>query len=91
MVEKLIIDIEQEMINLLNNMQMEKLHKVLLKKLQGLTFIDGSSSKSLENEEVDYCNIFICAKRVEGCSEKFLMCLMQGAYVKLFKLCYNYY
>lgn len=68
--EKLIIEIEQEMINLLNNMQMEKLHKVLLKNLQGLAFIDETNNKSLENEEVDYCNIFICAKRVEGCSEK---------------------
>lgn len=68
--EKLIIEIEQEMINLLNNMQMEELHKVLLKKLQGLAFIEKSNNKNLDNEEVDYCNIFICAKRVEGCSEK---------------------
>lgn len=70
--EKLIIEIEQEMINLLNNMQMEGLHKVLLKKFQGLTFIDETNNKNLEGEEVDYCNIFICAKRVEGCSEKSL-------------------
>ncbi|HCL4444656.1 TPA: tyrosine-type recombinase/integrase [Clostridium botulinum] len=70
MMEKLIIEIEQEMINLLNNMQMEELHKVLLKKLQGLAFIEKSNNKNLDNEEVDYCNIFICAKRVEGCSEK---------------------
>ncbi|PRR79237.1 Tyrosine recombinase XerC [Clostridium liquoris] len=68
--EKLIIEIEQGMINLLNNMQMEELHKVLLKKLQGLTFIDEANNKNLENKEVDYCNIFICAKQVEGCSEK---------------------
>lgn len=70
--KKLIIEIEQEMMNLLNNMQMEELHKVLLKKLQGLAFIDEANNKNLENEEVDYCNIFICAKRVEGCSEKSL-------------------
>ncbi|MFL0198854.1 site-specific tyrosine recombinase/integron integrase [Clostridium sp. WILCCON 0269] len=68
--EKLIIEIEQQMINLLNNMQMEELHKVLLKKLQGVAFIDKTNSENLENEEVDYCNMFICAKRVEGCSEK---------------------
>lgn len=72
MVEKLIIEIKQQMINLLNNMQMEELHKVLLKKLQGLAFVDQANNKNLENEEVDYCNIFICAKRVEGCSEKSL-------------------
>lgn len=70
MVEELIIEIEQQMINLLNNMQMEELHKVLLRKLQGLAFVDEVNNKNLENEEVDYCNIFICAKRVEGCSEK---------------------
>lgn len=68
--KKLIIEIEQQMINLLNNMQMEELHKVLLKKLQGVAFIDEANSENLENEEVDYCNMFICAKRVEGCSEK---------------------
>ena len=44
--EKLIIEIEQGMINLLNNMQMEELHKVLLKKLQGLTFIDEANNKN---------------------------------------------
>lgn len=71
MVEKLIVEIEQEMINLLNNMQMEELHKVLLKKLERLSFID-ESNKKIVNEELDFCNIFICAKKVEGCSEKSL-------------------
>lgn len=70
MVEKLIVEIEQGMITLLNNMQMEELHKVLLKKFQGLIFTDKVNNKNSNNEEVDYCNIFICAKRVEGCSEK---------------------
>ena len=51
--EKLIIEIEQEMINLLNNMQMEELHKVLLRKLQGLAFINKTNTRNLENEEVD--------------------------------------
>lgn len=69
--EKILIEIEQEMVKLLNNMQMEELHKVLLKNLQGLTLIDKPNDKSLEaKEKIDYCNIFICAKRVEGCSEK---------------------
>lgn len=72
MVEKLVIEIEQEMMDLLNNMQMEELHKILLKKFQGLTCIDEANNKNLENEETDYCNIFICSKRVEGCSEKSL-------------------
>lgn len=68
--EKLIIEIEQEMMNLLNNAQIEKLHKVLVKHLDGLAFVDEIAEKKLANEDVDYCNIFICAKQVEGCSEK---------------------
>lgn len=67
--KELIIEIEQEMINLLNNMQMEELHRVLMRKLDGLSLADGDNKKGLE-EELDYCNAFICAKRVEGCSEK---------------------
>lgn len=68
--EKLIIEIEQGMANLLNNMQMEELHKLLLKNLQGVIFVEESNKKLLKDEEVDYCNLFIWAKRVEGCSEK---------------------
>lgn len=70
MVEELIIEIQKEMINILDNMQMEELNKVLFKKLQGLAYINEVNNKNFEKEEVDYCNIFICAKRVEGCSEK---------------------
>jgi integrase/recombinase XerD len=69
MVEKLIIEIEQEMINILDNMQIEELHRVLLKKLQVVAICE-EKSMNLEKEKVDYCNLFICAKRVEGCSEK---------------------
>lgn len=68
--EKLIIEIEQGMVNLLNNMQMEELHKILLKNLQGINFIKEPNKKIVKTDEVDYCNLFICAKRVEGCSEK---------------------
>lgn len=61
--EDIIIEIEQEMMNVLNNMQMEVLHKVLLKKI-------NANEEKLDNKEIDYCNMFICAKKVEGCSEK---------------------
>lgn len=67
--KKIIVEIEQEMLSILNNMQMEQLHKVLLKELQGLTVSNSKESDKL-CEEVDYCNLFICAKQVEGCSEK---------------------
>lgn len=68
--EKLIIEIEQGMANLINNMQMEELHKVLLKNLQGLILVEQIDKNMLKEEVVDYCNLFIWAKRVEGCSEK---------------------
>lgn len=70
--EKIIIEIKQQMIKSLNNMQMEELHTALTKVFEGLRFISEDNSKSLNKEEVDYCNIFICAKGVEGCSEKTL-------------------
>jgi len=68
--EKVITEIEQSMIGLLNNMQMEELHKVLLLKLQGLKFKYEDSDRNLYDDKTDYCYIFISAKRVEGCSEK---------------------
>ncbi|QAA35343.1 site-specific tyrosine recombinase/integron integrase [Clostridium manihotivorum] len=68
--EKLIVEIEQEMIKILNNMQMEELHKILLVKFQGLELVNEVNHSSLRAEEIDYCRIFVSAKRVEGCSEK---------------------
>jgi site-specific recombinase XerD len=70
MVENLIIDIEQKMAMHLNNMQMQKLHKVLTYLLEGLSIV--KEEKEEEKGNPDYLNIFICAKRVEGCSEKSL-------------------
>ena len=70
MVENLMIDIEQKMAMHLNNMQMEKLHKVLTFLLEGLSVV--KEEKEEEKGNKDYLNIFICAKRVEGCSEKSL-------------------
>lgn len=68
--EKLIIEIEQEMINLLDNMQMEELHKILMRKLEGISLTEKDTT--IYKDEKDYCSLFICAKRVEGCSEKSL-------------------
>lgn len=68
--EKVIVEIEQGMASLLNNFQSEELHKVLIKNLQSLTFLEKTNYRNTKENEVDYCNLFICAKRVEGCSEK---------------------
>lgn len=68
--EELITEIEQAMLSVLDNMQMEELHKILLKSLSGLTLVKENKSEVFKNDEVDYCYIFISAKQVEGCSEK---------------------
>lgn len=69
MVERLITDIEQGMIKFLDNKEMEELHNVLLNTLCGLTVLYEKPDKD-STEEYKYCEIFICAKRAEGCSEK---------------------
>lgn len=67
MVDKLIAEIEQEISHILNNMQMEELHKVLI---DSLCKLECNQEKLYSEKEIDYLNIFICAKQVEGCSEK---------------------
>ena len=68
MIENLINDIEQAMLGVLNNEQMSQLRKVL-----DYTFRDINVS-SKNNEECsgnsELIDIFLSAKRVEGCSDK---------------------
>ena len=68
MIENLINDIEQAMLGVLNNEQMSQLRKVL-----DYTFRDINVS-SKNNEECsgnsELTDIFLSAKRVEGCSDK---------------------
>ena len=68
MIENLINDIEQSMLGVLNNEQMSQLRKVL-----DYTFRDINVS-SKNNEECsgnsELIDIFLSAKRVEGCSDK---------------------
>lgn len=54
--------IENKMNNLLNREQMECLHRVLVENL--------SASDEKGNTSVDLVQLFIAAKRVEGCSDK---------------------
>ena len=68
MIENLINDIEQAMLGVLNNEQMSQLRKVL-----DYTFRDINVSS--KNNEVcsgnsELIDIFLSAKRVEGCSDK---------------------
>lgn len=70
--EEFIIDIEQRMINILDNTQMEELHKVLIEKFQGASVVYEKSEINLSHKNMNYCDMFISSKRVEGCSEKSL-------------------
>lgn len=67
MVEKIIAEIERELSNILNNMQIDELHKVLVNSLGKLEI---NQEKICSEKEIDYLSIFICAKQVEGCSER---------------------
>lgn len=60
--------IEEDMIKLLSDEQMKKLHETLVKNFNNLSVF---KEEKLEcKEELDYCNKFICAKSIEGCSQK---------------------
>lgn len=69
MKQKLITDIESEMQKVLDNKQMEELHRVLVYCMHGceLTYSELSVK-----EETDYIAMFLAAKKIEGCSEKSL-------------------
>ena len=71
MKNKLINDIEANMASCLNNEQLAKLDKALKSSLSDVEFIENGKRIS-PISEVNYLNLFIEAKRVEGCSEKTL-------------------
>lgn len=59
--QDIISKIEEEASVFLSSEQLLKVRQVLINNL-----IDMKTS----NENIDYCEIFICAKQIEGCSEK---------------------
>lgn len=70
MKNEVIKEIEQKMSKILNNEQKEKLKEVLL-----YTFYDIEVTKkeeTLNEDTTDYAQLFISAKRIEGCSERTL-------------------
>lgn len=72
MKEKLVNTILQEMLPFLNNAQINKLQKVLNYEFEKLE-IKIKNSNSLEiQSNFNLINLFISAKRIEGCSEKSL-------------------
>ena len=70
MKERVITEIINEMLPSLNNEQLKKLKDVLEVNLYNVTIVTKEEEK--EQDTLDYLEIFLSAKRIEGCSEKTL-------------------
>lgn len=69
MKKQIINDIEQKMRSVLNNEQRKRLEEVLEYAFFGVEIIKNDND---ERNQTDYSDIFVSAKRVEGCSERTL-------------------
>lgn len=69
MKKQIINDIEQKMRSVLNNEQRKMLEEVLEYAFYGVEIIKTDND---EKNQTDYSDIFVSAKRVEGCSERTL-------------------
>ncbi|MBE6105267.1 site-specific tyrosine recombinase/integron integrase [Anaerovibrio lipolyticus] len=69
MKEKLIADIEQQMLKVIDNSQLQVLHSTLCVCLDNY---DVQERGQLQDDEIEYVECFLAAKRIEGCSSKSL-------------------
>ena len=72
MKEKIISEIIREMLPSLDNEQLSKLKNTLEIYLYNVS-IEAKQEADIVKEEVDYLEVFLSAKRIEGCSEKTLI------------------
>ncbi len=70
MKQNLITDVIQEMLPYLNNAQTDKLQEALKNTLANYEVAERTDS--FKKNEQDYVELFLSAKRIEGCSEKSL-------------------
>ena len=70
MKEKLIIDIEQKMLKVLDNGQLKELHKVLVLCFDSYEIKNETVEQKNTKQNKDLVHAFLAAKRIEGCSEK---------------------
>ncbi len=70
MKQNLITDIVQAMLPYLNNAQIEKLQEVLQHSLSNYKVVECENEKELSEQNL--VELFLAAKRIEGCSEKSL-------------------
>lgn len=89
MKDKLITEIQVNMASQLSVAQLEELRRVLTHCLHGMEIVEKKSPESQETvENGGLLEVFIAAKRVEGCSEKSLkyydatMCNLFGSIIK---------
>lgn len=71
MKQTIINQVIQEMLPCLNNAQTEQLQKVLQHTLYNVKIIENKNDDNIHNEQ-DLVELFLAAKRIEGCSEKSL-------------------
>lgn len=76
MKERLIHEIQQQMLPYLNNEQMLRLRESLEHSLHGFTVCEKSEAKP--DKPYDAVAAFITAKRTEGCSEKTMILLQKN-------------
>lgn len=69
MKQRLISDIESQMQKVLDNSQLEELHRVLMYCMHDVTI---ANEVSIDEIEIDYVEMFLAAKKIEGRSEKSL-------------------
>lgn len=69
MKKKLIAEIEQQMLKVIDNSQLEILHHTLCVYLANYEIAEKDNA---QESVVDYVEMFLSAKRIEGCSEKSL-------------------
>lgn len=74
MKEPLMIEIEQAMLPFLDNAQMKQLHEVLNHSLWNKKITEkGIGEQSLKGKtNIEFMDLFLASKRIEGCSEKTL-------------------
>ena len=70
MKRNLITDVVQEMLPYLNNAQTEKLQEVLQQSLSHYKVVENNNAQELSEQNL--VELFLSAKRIEGCSEKSL-------------------
>lgn len=66
--ENIIMEIQRQMACYISSQQMDRLKVILTNNLQGQLI----SNPNIYKNDLNYCDLFICSKRVEGCSEKTL-------------------